>query len=193
MDEALFWWINSHNTATLDWIMWCLSAKWSWAVVILSVIVCTGLRCGWRIALWLTIGVSLCFLFADQISNHAIKDVVQRLRPCHALDGVHMFREGKGGKYGFVSSHAANIFAIVMFFSLLLGSEKSNDKQIKTNHWLTPLLFLWAILVCYSRVYLGKHYPGDVFCGALLGLGIGALVYFVISKIRVRISSKSVA
>ena len=172
-----------------DWIMWSLSAKWSWAVVILSVYLLVTVQHDRKNWLWVLIGIALCFLLADQISNNAIKDGVQRLRPCYALENVHMFREGRGGMYGFVSSHAANVFAIAMFFSLLYG--KKNNIPKSSPSLLPFLMFLWAIMVSYSRCYLGKHYPGDVLCGALLGLGVGAVVYFVISKTRAWISSKS--
>ncbi len=188
LDEELFWWINSHHNEVLDWIMWTFSAKWSWAIIILAVYLFVTLLKDRKNWLWVLVGIVLCFLLADQISNNAIKDGVMRLRPCHALENVHMFREGPGGQYGFVSSHAANVFAILMFFSLMYGGRGNGRRPL-----LPYLLVLWGVIVCYSRAYLGKHYPGDLICGALLGLGVGAVVYFAISKIRAKISSKSSA
>ena len=194
LDESLFWWINSHHTGALDWIMWTLSQSWSWAVVILSVYLFVTLRKDRKSWLWVLLGIALCFLLADQISNNAIKDGVQRLRPCYMYDGnevvhneaVRMFRTGYGGHYGFVSSHAANVFAVAMFLILCYGGRRKSPL-------LPYLLMLWAVAVCYSRPYLGKHYPGDIICGGLLGLGVGAVVYFVIAKIREKISSRSSA
>ena len=204
IDEQLFWWINGHHTEWLDWTMWGFSAKWSWAIVILLVFIIVTLRKDRSSWMWFLIGIALCFLLADQISNNAIKDGVQRLRPCHALENVRMFHTGKGGLYGFVSSHAANGFAIAMFISLMYGGRRKENSNLRTGEkfwksigsgfrspWIAPLLMGWAIILSYSRPYLGKHYPGDIICGALLGLGIGAVVYFVISKIRVLIASKS--
>lgn len=204
IDEQLFWWINGHHTEWLDWTMWGFSAKWSWAIVILLVFIIVTLRKDRSSWMWFLIGIALCFLLADQISNNAIKDGVQRLRPCHALENVRMFHTGKGGLYGFVSSHAANGFAIAMFISLMYGGRRKENSNLRTeekfwksigsgfrSQWIAPLLMGWAIILSYSRPYLGKHYPGDIICGALLGLGIGAVVYFVISKIRVLIASKS--
>ena len=194
LDRTAFWWINSHHAAFLDWPLWIFSQHWSWLVVILIAYIFTVLRHDRGSWLWVLVGVALCFLLADQISSHVIKDAVQRLRPCHAMEGVRMFHTGKGGLYGFVSSHAANSFAIAMFFSLMYGRRhKDDDNRRWGSVWVPWLMFGWAIVVCYSRSYLGKHYPGDLICGALLGAGVGAVVYFVISRIRFRISSSRVA
>lgn len=204
IDEQLFWWINSHHNDWLDWIMWGFSQKWSWAVVILLVFIFVTIRKDMKSWMWFLIGVALCFLLADQISNNAIKDGVQRLRPCHAMEGVRMFHTGKGGLYGFVSSHAANGFAVAMFISLLYGGRRMPGREVRREErfwkslgsgyrspWIAPLLMVWAIVMSYSRPYLGKHYPGDIICGAILGLGVGAAVYFAISMIRRFIASKS--
>jgi undecaprenyl-diphosphatase len=122
---------------------------------------------------WLVaIGVVLCFLLADQ-GSVLIKNTVCRLRPCHALEDVRMFRTHCGGQYGFVSSHAANAFAIVTFLIA----------RYRRRIVPTILLTLWALATCYSRAYLGKHYPGDVICGAALGLLIGTAVFFIIQAI----------
>ena len=84
-----------------------------------------------------------------------------------------MFRTSCGGLYGFVSSHAANVFALATFLGLRF-------RQRSSRSWLfTLLLFLWAVVVGYSRPYLGKHYPGDVVCGALLGICVGTTVFFI--------------
>lgn len=193
LDEALFWWINSHHTSFLDWILWVFSQHWSWAIVIVAVYGFVTLRKDRRGWLWVLIGIGLCFLLADQISSSVIKDGVQRLRPCHQFEGVRLFYTSKGGLYGFVSSHAANAFAIAMFLSLRYGGKKS-DNNLKYKTPILPyLLMIWAAIVSYSRPYLGKHFPGDVVCGALLGLGVGAVVYFVIEKISLKIASRQSA
>lgn len=179
-DESLFRWINGHHCTMLDWTMWTFSQSWSWLIVILLVYIFITLRTDRKNWMWILLGVALCFLLADQISNNALKDGVQRLRPCYQLPDVRMFRTGKGGLYGFPSSHAANAFSVAMFLSLAYG------RKHKTLAWI---IFSWATIVAYSRPYLGKHYPADILCGALLGLGIGAAVYFVISRIRARTSS----
>lgn len=188
LDETVFWWINSHYNTMADWTLWVFSQPWSWLIFLLAIYLLVTVRHDHKSWTWVLLGIALCFLLADQISNNVIKDGVQRLRPCYALENVRMFHTGRGGSYGFVSSHAANAFAVAMFLSLTYGGRKKI--QGHSYPWMPYILMLWAVIVGYSRVYLGKHYPGDVVCGALLGLGLCAIVYFVISKIRSRISSK---
>lgn len=123
---------------------------------------------------WLVLaGVVLCFLLADQGSVHLFKDTVCRLRPCHALEEVRMFRTHCGGQYGFVSSHAANAFAVAVFFCM---------RYWKGTKTVPICLLAWALATSYSRAYLGKHYPGDLICGALFGAVIGWLVWFAVAK-----------
>ncbi len=200
LDQTVFRWVNGHHSDWLDWTMWCFSQGWSWLIVILTAYIFITLRNDRKGWLWILAGIGLCFLLADQISTNAIKEGVQRLRPCHELEGVRMFHTGKGGLYGFVSSHSANAFAIAMFFSLMYGGKRkaeSGKRKAMSGEFrsaaLPYLMFGWAMITGYSRVYLGKHYPGDVICGALLGIGVGAAVYFAISRIRRRAASKSVA
>ncbi|NJO68350.1 MAG: phosphatase PAP2 family protein [Bacteroidetes bacterium] len=104
----------------------------------------------------------------DQVSVF-IKDTVQRLRPCHdmAIQSLVHTVHGCGGKFGFVSSHAANSFGVAMFFTMFFS-----------HRWVGVMLMIWALIVSYSRIYLGVHYPGDVLGGALLGMIIGALFFY---------------
>lgn len=74
----------------------------------------------------------------------------------------------KGGRYGFVSSHAANTFGVAAFLSLEMRNRK-----------MAMFLFLWAIIVSYSRIYLGVHYFGDVVCGGILGIIIGIVIAYI--------------
>ncbi|MCR4659041.1 MAG: phosphatase PAP2 family protein [Bacteroidales bacterium] len=183
-DTRLFRLVNGNNASWLDWPMWVLSQHASWAVVLVAVFLLVILRYDRR-RWWLpVIAVILCFLFADQISVHLFKDLFARPRPCHVLSDVNMFRTGCGGQYGFVSSHAANAFAIAVFLILRY------TKRLKRSWVLSAVILVWAMLICYSRVYLGKHYPGDVVCGALVGAVIGWLVWTVSENIECRIEKK---
>ena len=108
---------------------------------------------------------------SDQLTSGLIKNIVQRPRPSHevALAGkVHIVDNYEGGKYGFPSSHASNSFALTVFILLLIG------KRFK---WLKYVLFSYALLVCYSRIYLGVHYPWDVLCGIIIGSLLGFIFY----------------
>ncbi len=172
IDTQWFLWVNSHHSTALDWTMWVLSQHWSWAVVIVAAFCLLTLRYEPRRWWVVVVGIVLCFLLADQGSVHLFKNTVCRLRPCHALEGVRMFRTSCGGQYGFVSSHAANAFAVALFLVLRYW------KRMKSQ-WPLLLLILWAIATSYSRAYLGKHYPGDLICGALFGLIIALIVWII--------------
>lgn len=176
IDTQWFLWINSHHTTALDWTMWTFSQHWSWAVVIVLAFVLLTLRQEPRRWWLVAVGVVLCFLLADQGSG-LIKDTVCRLRPCHALEEVRMFRTHCGGQYGFVSSHAANAFAVALFLVLRYW------KRVK-RQWPLLLLIVWALATSYSRAYLGKHYPGDLVCGAILGCIIALIVWWLTETIE---------
>lgn len=174
LDTRLFRLINGHPHPLADWTLWTLGQHWCWAVVLALFFVLVVLRTKSK-AWWLIVaGVALCFLLADQGSVLLFKNIVCRPRPCYALDDVLMFRTRCGSPYGFVSSHAANAFAVAIF--LLMQYRKK-----PVAGWL---MVAWAILQGYSRIYLGKHYPGDVLGGALFGIVVGLLVYWLTSIIE---------
>ncbi len=114
--------------------------------------------------------VFLTFLLTDFIHYYGFKEVFQRLRPCwdpHLSEVCRILVE-KGGKYGFVSGHASSTVGIVsiIFFSI---------PNLKL--WIKDILIVWCVLICYSRIYVGKHFPLDIIFGALLGWCIAFLVY----------------
>lgn len=171
LDTDWFLWINSHHCTALDWTMWVLSQHWCFAAVLLLAFCFTTLRTEPRRWWLVLLAIGVCFLLADQGSVHLFKNTVGRLRPCHALEDVRMFHTGCGGQYGFVSSHAANAFAIAVLLWM----------RYRKQTLVGILLMLWALLTCYSRAYLGKHYPGDLICGALFGVLVGLIVWWLAS------------
>jgi undecaprenyl-diphosphatase len=123
--------------------------------------------------------VALMITASDQLASGVIKPLVERPRPCHveALEGrLHLVNGNCGGPFGFVSSHAANTFALATFLWLLFR------KRYGQSGW--AWLFAWAVLVSYSRIYLGVHYPGDLICAAVLGAFIGWLAYRTLNRIE---------
>ncbi len=185
LDTEVFYWINQHHCTLADYVLYTFTHHWMWVLVLVAIFV-------WAVAkdkkMWwaVLLGIALCFLLADRISVLCFKDVFQRLRPCHALPDVRMiFGMGCGGQYGFVSSHAANSFALAIFLTLWCGKKM----KIKAIPYIA---FTWAILTSYSRPYLGKHYPGDIICGALLGLLLGCLVYLIVNYVFTKVSYNKV-
>ncbi len=153
-----------------DVVMYWLSDKFIWIPLYIYFFFLAYKKVGNRV--WLVaVAIALLILLSDQLSVHAFKDVFLRYRPCHNLliqSKVHLLNEHCGGTYGFVSSHAANTFALAMFLSLLFKNKIKN---------FSIFIFIWASLVSYSRIYSGVHYPADVAVAAILGMGVGVMVF----------------
>ncbi|MCG8411171.1 MAG: phosphatase PAP2 family protein [Bacteroidales bacterium] len=168
LDTTIFKFINGIHSPVWDEIMWWISGTKSWIPLYIVIIGFIVYKFRWR-ALISLICIALVVTLADQISVKAFKEVFERLRPCHnpSLQSiVHLVHNKCGGQYGFVSSHAANTFAIAVFLSKLFNKKG-----------FTWFILIWALVVSYSRIYLGVHYPFDILCGAILGSIIGYLVY----------------
>ncbi len=152
--------------------MWGLSSRTIWIPMyafFLYLIVRKYKKQTLIILLAVIVGVAL----ADSLSVALFKNVFLRLRPSHnpALEGlVHIVNGYKGGTYGFVSSHASNTFVLAVLLAHFLKPR---------FRYFPVFIYTWAFWVCYSRIYLGVHYPGDVICGALFG----SLVAFIVLKV----------
>ncbi len=160
-DEAAFLWLNSFHNETLDPIVLQLTQTISWIPLYLLLLY-QIYRIDPKNTAWILGGVMLTILLADQVSSGLMKPYFERLRPCHdpRWEGMLHLYGRCGGLYGFVSSHAANTFGLATFLTLKLG------KKQRAIAWL----FLYALVVSYTRIYLGVHYPLDVFFGALVGV-----------------------
>jgi undecaprenyl-diphosphatase len=177
LDQKLFLAVNGLHSPLFDFLMYWASDKFIW-LPLYAFLLFLMLRKYRRQPWMLILAIALLVTLTDQISVKLFKDVFERLRPCHepALEGLVRTLYGQcGGKYGFVSSHAANTFGIALFAGLALKTV-----QRRALAWL----LLWAALVSYSRIYLGVHYPADVIAGGLTGACIGWLVYLIFARLR---------
>lgn len=188
IDRDLLLWINGQNSPFFDSLMWQVSHQIIWIPLYLFFIIYAFRKLELKPFMFFILGVGLCFLLADRLSVMAFKDVFMRYRPTHNLDIkdlVHTYintegDEYRGGTYGFVSSHAANFFALSTFLYL-------NFRQHSKN-WF--FIWIWALLIAYSRMYLGVHYPLDILCGSLLGILIGWIVYKVFITFKLLTTAK---
>jgi len=199
LDKQLFLLINGAHAPWLDAVMTFVTSAYTWIpfYVLLFVYIIVkkeynlgnpfkkrdGTRNdvivagGWKIAVFILAATLLTFLLTDQISAGVIKPLFHRLRPSHdpATENIARFITGRGGMYGFVSNHAANFFGLAAITTLFIRKK-----------WYTWIIFFTATLVSYSRIYVGKHFPGDVICGAILGYAIGLGIYFLARKIYLK-------
>ena len=138
----------------------------------------------YRQKMWIPLlGAALTVTAADQISSAVVKQSVERYRPCknsEIKDQVILRLESCGAGYSFTSSHATNHFAIAIFIGLMLARKR----------WQWMILLAWASSIAIAQVYVGVHYPTDVFAGAILGSLIGGLVGFGARKGLRRVQSE---
>ncbi len=178
IDEALLKLINGWHSPFFDQLMWWASGKFTWWPFYLLLLVFIIWKKGWKHFALILFSLIFLISLSDQSSVHLFKNVFERLRPSHnpGLHSLLHYVNGyHGGKYGFISSHASNTFAVAWFLILIFR-----------KNWLTTILIVWAVFVSYSRIYLGVHYPFDVIAGAawgaLLGFGTFKLIYMPVKR-----------
>jgi undecaprenyl-diphosphatase len=171
LDHQFFLWLNGFHLDWLDPVMVLVTKTQFWIplyLLIVYFIFNTYRKSGWIVLA----GLLLVILITDRTTTTLMKPYFERLRPSHEplLAGlVHIVNGDRSGLYGFASSHAANTFGVAMFGWCALRKHKK----------YTWVLFVWAALMSYSRIYLGLHYPGDI----LVGMGIGLLTGWALAKV----------
>ena len=166
IDEYLFRIINSAGWEQMDELMILISSKWFWIPLYIYILYLIYKRFSDQF-IKILLGLGLLIFLADFGSVHLFKEVFERARPCHFLEGIRVV-DGCGGPFGFISSHASNSFAIAFFMALLFR-----------NFWGFAWLFSWAVVIGFSRIYLGVHYPFDILGGMFWGLFVSLLVYYI--------------
>lgn len=178
-ERDAFFFLNGSDSSYLDNFMWLYSGKVVWlplAVFIMTVLI---YKKNWREYLLIFLSIALVITLCDQFASNVCKPFFSRLRPTHHpdfMDQVKIVFDYRGGKYGFISSHAANAFGFATFMSLLFRYK-----------FFTCSIFTWSILTAYTRIYLGVHFISDIICGMLTGLFLGYLVYIVYRYIRKKV------
>ena len=170
-DRSLFLFLNGSDSAFWDGFFLAITKVSTWIPLFLCTLYVViknnnARRC--LILLGLTV---LLVVASDQFSSGLCKPFFHRLRPSHnpAMVGIVDLVNGyRSGLYSFISGHATNTFAISVYFSLIFRNRRT-----------TAIFFSWALLSCYSRIYLGLHYPADIFAGAVSGTLIGILFYYI--------------
>ena len=173
IDKSIFSFFNSTiSNPIFDVFFPIITNQDIWTIPILIGVIILSIKGGKRGKISSAILV-IAIILADYSSAQILKPFFQRLRPSHELiDGIRLLVP-KGGKYGFVSSHAANIFAAATVLSYFYIKYKK-------------LFFTIAVLVAFSRVYVGVHYPADIFFGSLLGYGLAWIVLTAWIMIKMR-------
>ena len=175
-DTSLLLAVNGMHSSYFDTFMWLCSRKFEWILFYASIVYVLVRNFSWRVVLYSLIAMGVILLLTDAVSTHFIRPAFARLRPSNLENPVssviHIVDNHRGGRYGFPSSHASNCWALVCFVGLLLR-----------RRLLTWFLACWALLICYSRLYLGVHYPGDLLAGMLLGAVVACIVYWVFWRV----------
>lgn len=181
LDTDVFIFLNSLGTKTWDPFWLAYTSKFYWIPFYAVLLYLIFRQMQLKAFLITIVTVALMILLTDQVTN-LFKNGFHRLRPCHLaelIDSMRLVKAGCGGQYGFFSGHASNTMAAAFFIGLTL------KKRFK---YLLYILIIWAMLMGYSRIYIGVHYPLDVLLGMLFGIITGTLFYklnvYVIHKLK---------
>ena len=172
LDTQVFLTVNSMHNTYWDTFMWLFSDKYVWIPLYVSLAFLISKNYDPKVFLYCLLTVLVMIVFTDGVSSHILRPYIGRLRPSNLdnpiSDVVHIVDGHRGGKFSFPSSHSANSWGLVFFIIYFFR-----------QRLLTLFMVLWALVVCYSRLYLGVHYPGDLFVGMIVGFVGATMCYYV--------------
>ena len=181
LDKQCLLAVNGSDSLYLDRVAHVLTTALTWLPLYLSLFyVVLHNNDNFRKVLYVLAGAGLCVLFAGTVDDMIVKPMVARWRPTHdpeigmLVDVVDGYR---GGKYGFFSAHASNTFSIAVFFCWLIRSRL-----------LSIALVIWSFTNCWTRMYLGVHFPGDILVGLTWGFIVGTSVYYFYYRVTRRLA-----
>lgn len=178
MDTTLTLFVNGSENLYLDSVAMFATKAWTWVPLYIAMLYVIIREHTFRQFLLVTVCLIAAVAIADSVSSSIVKPLVGRFRPTHEpsiMHNVDVVAGYRGGSYGFFSSHAANTFAIATYLSLLF------------RHRATTLaLYFWALLNCWTRIYLGVHYAGDVAAGIAFGTLTGYALYRLLRYLLLR-------
>lgn len=174
-DTGMSLWVNGWHTHYLDNFMEFYTQRAIWLPLYLSLVYVVLRHFQWKAALAFILVAILILVVNDQLCSEVLRHAVGRMRPSN-LDNpisasVHVVDGYRGGSYGFPSAHATNSFGLAFYIMYVLR-----------RPLLSMTMFLWAVLMCYTRVYLGVHYLGDVVAGMMLGLVNVTIIYCLFKR-----------
>lgn len=175
LDTELFLFLNGLHNTFFDGFMYGVTATPVWIPFYLSVIY-IAVRYYKKESLYIIAALVICVALTDQISSGLIKEWVQRPRPSREeslAPFIHLVNGYQGGRFGFVSSHAANTFGFALLSAALFR-----------NHFYTFTVVAWSLFVSYSRIYVGVHYPMDIAGGMFVGAFSAFVCFLILKKIK---------
>lgn len=175
MDTLITLFFNGSGNAYLDAVAMFATKAWTWVPLYAAILYVLVREHTFRQFMIIFCGLLLTVIVADQTASTIFKPLICRLRPTHdpsIMNIVDVVNGYRGGSYGFFSSHAANTVAVATYLSLLFRHRST-----------TLFLYFWAVLNCWTRLYLGVHFMGDILVGAVFGLCVGYVFHVLLRRV----------